>query len=119
VCLEVCYINHHSLRLTMFHNRHDNHQSEDALLAPTLPASVKRRVRAISCMGIAYLNPLRLRKNISFRTRLSSTRGIPRDFGKKGWRRAICASRSQKSHSCHSSIFRSRDSGIATEINAS
>jgi len=85
VCLEVCYINHHSLRLTMFHNRHDNHQSEDALLAPTLPASVKRRVRAISCMGIAYLNPLRLRKNISFRTRLSSTRGIPRDFGKKGW----------------------------------
>ena len=84
VCLEVCCIDYYGLILAVFRNRPDHHPSEDVLLAPTLPASVKRRVRAIDCRGSRHLNPLRLLKIIPLRTRLSSTRGIPRDFGKKG-----------------------------------
>lgn len=46
-----------------------------------------------------HLNPFRLMNIIPLSTRLSSTRGIPCDFGKKGLRRFIWASDSKKDHS--------------------
>lgn len=42
-----------------------------------------------------HLKPLQLMKIILLNTRGSSTRGFPRNLGKKGSRRAICASVSQ------------------------
>ena len=42
MCLEVCCIDHHGLLLAMFRSQPDHHSSEDAFLAPTLPAAVKR-----------------------------------------------------------------------------
>ena len=43
-----------------------------------------------------HRNPLRLMKIMPLSTRLSSTRGLPWLLGKKGFRRSICASVSQK-----------------------
>lgn len=42
MCLEVCCINHHGLLLAGLRSQPDHHSSEDAFLAPTLPAAVKR-----------------------------------------------------------------------------
>jgi hypothetical protein len=51
-------------------------------------------------------------------TRLSSTRGLPWDFGKKGSRRAICVSVSQKrSLTSPLQFFWSNDSEVQIKIN--
>ena len=67
-----------------------------------MPLSLQRFQRLYSVLcGPHFLgasrqrNPLRLMKIIPLSTRLSSTQGLPWDFGKKGPRRAICASVSQ------------------------
>jgi len=74
VSLEVGGVNHHSPLFAVFGSQTYHHLREDTFVAPTLPTVVQRLVR----------------------TRRSSTRGLPWDLGKKGSRRAICASVNQK-----------------------
>ena len=72
------------------HNPHEN-----AFLAPTLPPAVQRLVWPVFLGASRQRNPLRLKKIIPLNTRLSSTRGLPWDFGKKGESLATCSSVSQ------------------------
>ncbi len=66
-----------------------------------------------------HLNPLRLMKTMPLNTRRSSTRGLPWDLGKKGSRRAICASDSQKRSDMVTARFSNRESRSQAEINGS
>ena len=74
-----------------------------AIIRAKMPLSLHRfqRLYNVLCGPYAagasrHRNPLRLMNIIPLNTRRSSTRGLPWDFGKKGSRRAICASVSQK-----------------------
>ncbi|SDE63099.1 hypothetical protein SAMN04488239_12548 [Ruegeria marina] len=69
---------------------------KDPFVVPTFPAIVQGFGWPYSRSASHYRTPLRLMKNIPFRTRRSSTRGLPWLFGKKGFRRSIWALLSQK-----------------------
>ncbi len=77
--------------------------AKPAMIRANTPISLHRfqRLYKVLCGPYSlaaphHRNPLRLMKIIPLRTRLSSTRGLPWLLGKKGSRRSICASVSQK-----------------------
>ncbi len=77
--------------------------AKPAIIYAKMPFSLHRFQRLYSVLCGPYSlgasrqrKPLRLIKTIPLRTRRSSTRGLPWDFGKQGSGRTICASVSQK-----------------------
>ena len=117
--LQMGRIDHQRVSSAALIRQFQKHPGEDTFLAPPLPSAIKGLVRPILRRRIAQRKPLRLMNIMPLITRLSSTRGLPWDFGKKGSSLAICVSLSQYRSLMSSLRFRSRESRGAAEINAS
>jgi len=58
VGLQVCRVDHHGLLFAVLGRQTRHHPGEDALIAPPLPAIIKRLVRAIGRRGVAPSQPI-------------------------------------------------------------
>ena len=86
---------HDSLLFAVVSRQSHHHPGEDALVAPPLPTVVERLMGAVFLWRIPPAQPIAIDEDNPANTRLSSTRGLPCDFGKKGASLAICSSVSQ------------------------
>jgi len=88
-------IDHQHISPSALIGQFQKHPSEDPLLAPSLPPAVKRLVWPILRRRIAPTQAIAIDEYYATQHPLVVTRGLPWDFGKKGFSLAICASLSQ------------------------
>ena len=88
-------VDHQRIGAAALIGQFEKHPGEDTLLAPALPPAIKGLVRSVLRRRIAPAQAVAIDEDYAAQHRLSSTRGLPWDFGKKGSSLAICASLSQ------------------------
>ena len=98
-------IDHQRISPSALIGQFQKHPSEDPLLAPSLPPAVKRLVWPILRRRIAPTQAIAIDEYYALNTRLSSTRGLPWDFGKKVSAWPSVHRSASKGRSCHRSVF--------------
>jgi hypothetical protein len=96
VGLEIGCGDHHGLCLTVVRRQAHHHLREDTFVTPPLPTIVECLVWAILFWRITPPKPIAIDEDYSAQYTTIINAGLPWDFGKKGLRRAICASFNQK-----------------------
>lgn len=118
MCLQVCCVDYHGRLLTVFRCQPRHQPREIFFVAPTFPPAVQSLVRTIGGTRVLPAQPIEIDEDILRRTRLSSTHGLPCDFGKRGELGHLLVSQPVKVAHV-TAPFLSRESRRATEINES